>query len=61
VCLMLSVSWSTWRPNGGPYLSDEIYKRIIAKIAVLNDKAAKLAELWEELMNALRQEWPCSR
>lgn len=46
----------TWRPPGGGYVDDETYKRIRAKIAVLDIKASKLAGLWEELINVARQE-----
>lgn len=47
---------STWRPSGEKYVSDEIYEEIQAEIAVLNRKASKLADLWEELINVSRQE-----
>lgn len=47
---------STWRPPGGGYVDDETYKNIRKKIAVLDNKASKLAELWEELINVSRQE-----
>ncbi|MDW9447440.1 hypothetical protein GOA58_07015 [Sinorhizobium meliloti] len=47
---------STWRPPGDPYVSDEIYRKVMSKIAVLDDKASKLAQLWEELINVSRQE-----
>jgi hypothetical protein len=47
---------STWRPTGDRYVSDEIYKKIRTKVAVLNDKASKLAQQWEELINVSRQE-----
>lgn len=47
---------STWRPNGGRYVSQKIYEEIQDEIAVLDRKAAKLAELWEELIEVSRQE-----
>lgn len=47
---------STWRPSDGQYVSDEIYEEIQSEIAVLNEKASKLAELWEELIYVSRQE-----
>ncbi|MGO7549640.1 hypothetical protein AB9E34_28110 [Rhizobium leguminosarum] len=47
---------STWRPMGDPYVSEEIYKKVRGKIALLNNKASKLAQQWEELINVSRQE-----
>jgi hypothetical protein len=47
---------ATWRPSGGRYVSEEIYKEIQGEIAVLDKKASKLADLWEELINVSRQE-----
>ncbi|MER8582727.1 hypothetical protein NKG95_29170 [Mesorhizobium sp. M1423] len=47
---------STWRPSGGRYVSDEIYKEIMAEIAALDKKASKLVALWEELISLSRQE-----
>lgn len=47
---------STWRPPGGGYVSNEIYKVIQDEIAVLNEEASKLAELWEELIGVSRRE-----
>ncbi|WP_143540297.1 hypothetical protein [Rhizobium chutanense] len=47
---------STWRPRGDGYVSEEIYDRVMSKIAVLNDKASELAQQWEELISVSRQE-----
>lgn len=47
---------STWRPSGDRYVSDEIYKEIMGDIAVLDRKASKLADLWEEFIAVSRQE-----
>ena len=35
---------STWRPVGEPYVSEEIYKAVMEKIAALDARASKLAE-----------------
>ncbi|ESY70034.1 MULTISPECIES: hypothetical protein [Mesorhizobium] len=47
---------STWRPSGDRYVSDEVYKEIQHEIAMLDHKASKLVELWEELINVSRRE-----
>ena len=46
----------TWRPKGDGYVSDEIFGEIMGKIAKLDRKASLLADLWEEFINAARQE-----
>lgn len=47
---------ATWRPPGGGYVDEETYKKIRTKIAELDRKASKLAELWQELINVSREE-----
>ena len=46
---------ATWRPTGGRYVPEDAYREVQAKIAVLNSKATKLADQWEELISVARQ------
>ncbi|CDZ49145.1 hypothetical protein [Neorhizobium galegae] len=47
---------ATWRPTGDGYVSDEVFEKIMTKIAKLDRKASHLAELWEELIKLARHE-----
>jgi hypothetical protein len=47
---------STWKPPGDRWVEDEIYEKVMSKIAVLNQRASALAEAWEALINMSRQE-----
>ncbi|WP_421871784.1 hypothetical protein [Pararhizobium sp.] len=47
---------STWRPSGDAYVDDDIYDKVMSKIALLDRKSSKLAELWEEFIKVSRQE-----
>lgn len=47
---------STWRPSGDRYVDDEVYSKVMTKIAFLDRKTSKLAASWEEFISASRQE-----
>jgi hypothetical protein len=47
---------STWRAPGEGYVSEEIFQQVAKKIAVLDNRASKLADLWEKLVDVARQE-----
>ena len=47
---------STWKPRGDRWVEDEIYEKVMSKIAALNRKASSLADSWEGLINLSRQE-----
>lgn len=47
---------STWRPSGERYVDDEIYSKIMTKIAFLDRKASRLAQAWIDLISVSRQE-----
>ena len=47
---------STWRESGNRYVSDEIYEKVMAKIAKLDKQASELADLWEKLIKVSREE-----
>jgi hypothetical protein len=47
---------STWKPPGERWVEDDIYRKVMSKIAGLDRKASRLADAWERLINLARQE-----
>jgi len=47
---------STWKPTGEHWVDDDVYKKIMSKIALLNNQASSLADMWESLIALSRRE-----
>lgn len=47
---------STWKPPGERWVEDDIFRKVMSKIAALDRKASALADSWEGLINLARQE-----
>lgn len=47
---------STWRTRDDRWVPDDVYNRVMEKVAALNKQTTNIADFWEQLIEVARQE-----
>ncbi|MCR9121148.1 MAG: hypothetical protein NXH91_02620 [Phyllobacteriaceae bacterium] len=48
--------WATWRPRNDDWVEDEIFEKVMLKIAGLNRDATAVADAWEDFIKVAKSE-----